>query len=105
MHLLDARRRHAREHRLGEASKAEEKKNDEQEAGGGAVAAPTAPGLTEEHLIKPIEETYSDKALKKTLKVLSTPSYDRRLADANAASKLIGNTVSSIRVDLHPNCA
>ena len=51
-----------------------------------------------------IEDTYLDKALEKTLEVLSTPSYDRRLADANATSKLIGNTVSSICVNLYPNC-
>ena len=45
--------------------------------------------------IKPLEDTYGDKALEKALKVLSSSSYERRLTDANAASRLVGNTYAA----------
>ena len=46
-------------------------------------------------LSKPIEETYSDKALEKVLKKLSEGAYKEKFADANRASKLIGNTYTA----------
>lgn len=48
-----------------------------------------------EWLSKPIEETYSDKILEKALKKISTSSFEMKLSDANAASKLIGNTYAA----------
>ncbi len=46
-------------------------------------------------LEKPITETYTNKTLEKELKKLSTPSFNKRLSDANATSKLIGNTYAA----------
>ena len=74
--LLDARRKHAQK-------TPEEEKKDSSEQ-------PLA-----EWLSKPIEETYSDKALEKALKGVSAESFKQRLADANAASKAVGNTYTA----------
>ena len=73
LYLLDARRRMNQE---------EEKKE--------AIDEPLA-----EWLAKPIEETYSDRALDGVLKKLSQKSFDQRLVDANAASKAVGNTYTA----------
>ena len=51
--------------------------------------------LLEEWLDKPIEDTYSDKALESILKKVSASSFQQRLGDANAASKEIGNTYTA----------
>lgn len=59
-----------------------EKKNEDSEA-------------LQEWLTKPIEETYSDRALEKALKTLSAKAYEQRFKDANSASKLIGNTYAA----------
>ena len=48
-----------------------------------------------EWLTKPIEETYSDKALEKALKSISAQAYQERFQDSNSASKLIGNTYTA----------
>uniref|UniRef100_A0A7S2LNP4 Hydroxymethylglutaryl-CoA synthase n=1 Tax=Leptocylindrus danicus TaxID=163516 RepID=A0A7S2LNP4_9STRA len=48
-----------------------------------------------EWVSKPIHETYTDRALDSALKKLSTTSFKARLADANAASKEIGNTYTA----------
>lgn len=48
-----------------------------------------------EWLEKPIEETYSDKALEGALKKLSTEDYKLRLTDSNFASKHVGNTYTA----------
>lgn len=44
---------------------------------------------------KPIEETYSDKALEKALKTVSAKAYEQRFKYSNSASKLIGNTYTA----------
>ena len=93
MHLIDARRRHARELLRKDS---EEKKDDEDTDKDQDNTAPTSSNsLAEEYLTKPIEETYSDKALEGTLKNVSKSSYAQRLTDANAASKIVGNTYTA----------
>ena len=93
MHFMDARRKHAR----GLVRKdSEEKKDDEDQQQGENTKPPQSPGLiAKECLTKPIEETYSDKALEGTLKSISKASYSQRLSDANAASKIVGNTYTA----------
>ena len=95
MHFMDARRKHARELIRKDS---EEKKDDEEDKGGGdnkVSQSSTASGIPEECLTKPIEETYSDKALEGALKSISKSSYNQRLTDANAASKIVGNTYTA----------
>jgi len=46
-------------------------------------------------LVKPIEETYADRALEGALKKLSGASFQQRLSDANHASRLVGNTYTA----------
>lgn len=53
------------------------------------------PSIDNEWLTKPLEETYTDKALEKVLKTLSKDSFDQRLGDANMASKMVGNTYTA----------
>jgi hydroxymethylglutaryl-CoA synthase len=48
-----------------------------------------------EMLSKPIEETYTDRGLEGVLKKQSAADFKTRLADANMASKLIGNTYTA----------
>ncbi len=90
MYLIDARRRHARESRMCKDS--EEKKDNTTLT---ASSSPQSVLFAEEDLTKPIEETYSDKALEDTLKSISKSSYCQRLTDANAASKIVGNTYTA----------
>jgi hydroxymethylglutaryl-CoA synthase len=52
-------------------------------------------GIEPEWLSKPLEETYTDKSLEKKLKAMSKASFEQRLADANMASKLVGNTYTA----------
>ncbi|KAL7538955.1 hypothetical protein ACHAXR_011948 [Thalassiosira sp. AJA248-18] len=95
MHFIDARRRHARELLRKDS---EEKKDDDDKDGKNASIpqdSSTGTTLAEEHLTKPIEETHSDKALEGSLKSLSKASYAQRLTDANAASKIVGNTYTA----------
>jgi len=80
--LLDYRRKYERK-KEDEEKKGEEKKGDNDEHS-------LAPWQS-----KPIEETYVDKGLEKVLKGLSAPSFKTKLADANAASKAIGNTYTA----------
>jgi hydroxymethylglutaryl-CoA synthase len=75
--LLDARRRQ-KQHR-------ERKENE----------GPDERAILHEWASKPMEETYSDKALEKALKTLSSKAYDQRFKDSNAANKLIGNTYTA----------
>mmetsp|Transcript_5644 Transcript_5644/g.11689 ORF Transcript_5644/g.11689 Transcript_5644/m.11689 type:complete len:1077 (+) Transcript_5644:224-3454(+) len=83
--LMDARRRYQQE----QVSAAEEKKKE-------AADDDSATALfKEEWLVKPIEETYQDKALEKVLKQVSAKDYETRLADANAASCVVGNTYAA----------
>ena len=90
---MDARRKHARELVRKDP---EEKKDDEDQQQGEHNKPPQSPGLiAKECLTKPIEETYSDKALEGTLKSISKASYSQRLSDANAASKIVGNTYTA----------
>lgn len=71
--LMDARRRFEQE---------EEKKDSDLEP-------------LEDWLTQPIEETYSDKVLEKTLKNVSAKAYEQRFLDSNYASKLVGNTYTA----------
>lgn len=48
-----------------------------------------------EWLDKPIDETYNDKLLDKTLKSVSAKSFEQRFTDSNCASKLVGNTYTA----------
>ncbi|KAL9183749.1 hypothetical protein ACHAXT_004605 [Thalassiosira profunda] len=91
MHFMDARRKHSREL----LRKDSEEKKDDEDVAGGPEPQDSAPGIAEEDLTKPIEETYSDKALEGTLKSLSKASYAKRLGDANSASKIVGNTYTA----------
>jgi hydroxymethylglutaryl-CoA synthase len=43
----------------------------------------------------PLDETYSDRDLENALKTVSASSYQKRLTDANFASKNIGNTYTA----------
>ncbi|KAK1736800.1 hydroxymethylglutaryl-CoA synthase [Skeletonema marinoi] len=86
MHFVDARRKHARKLE-GKNLFAEEKKAEEDDESDSPIA--------KEYLTKPIEDTYSDKALEGTLKNVSKSSYNTRLTDANAASKIVGNTYTA----------
>ena len=79
--LMDARRRRQW------AMDAEEEKKDPKEA--------IDEGPLQEWLLKPVEETYNDKALEKALKQLSAKDFEMRLGDANAASKIVGNTYAA----------
>ena len=110
LHFVDARRRHARSMAArGGDSAAEEKKDDPpQDVGSAHVAAASSTTTTttttttqpigpfsEADLMRPIEETYTDRDLENALKNVSKESYARRLADANAASKIVGNTYTA----------
>ena len=46
-------------------------------------------------LAKPAEDTYDDKSLEKSLKILSANAFEQRFKDSNAASKMIGNTYTA----------
>lgn len=87
MHLVDARRNYEK------MKNGEEKKSDPEEET--TEDTKLDPILAEEYLTKPIEETYNDKALEGTLKSISKASYEQRLKDSNAASKLVGNTYTA----------
>ena len=110
LHFVDARRRHARSMAArGGDSAAEEKKEDPpQDVGSAHVAAASSTTTTttttttrpigpfsEADLMRPIEETYTDRDLENALKNVSKESYARRLADANSASKIVGNTYTA----------
>lgn len=82
--LLDARRRFAAEQAASDEKKEENNKGSEQEVN---------PLLA--WLDKPIEETYADKVLEKTLAKVSAKDYKERLTDSNAASKAVGNTYTA----------
>jgi len=83
--LLDARRRHEK----GISFHREEEKKETKEG------VEDSDEILAAWLTKPIEETYSDKALEATLKKLSYSSFKQRLTDSNAASKAIGNTYTA----------
>lgn len=85
MHFIDARRKHAR--KIDGSDSSEEKKAEEDDGSNYPIA--------KEYLTKAIEDTYSDKALESTLKNISKTSYNTRLTDANAASKIVGNTYTA----------
>eukprot|EP00956_Cyclotella_meneghiniana_P027180 scaffold60435_cov69-Cyclotella_meneghiniana.AAC.2 len=88
MHLVDARRDYSK-------IKNEEEKKLDPEEDDTTKDIKLDPILAEEYLTKPIEETYTDKALEGTLKSISKASYEQRLKDSNAASKLVGNTYTA----------
>lgn len=94
MYFMDARRRHARE-RMMMTEDSEEKKEGSTHSTAAEAAAPQSVLFAYEDLTKPIEETYSDKGLEDTLKSISKASYSQRLTDANAASKIVGNTYTA----------
>jgi len=87
--LCDARRRYAAEQLAGGC---EEKK---QENGNGKMNGDSLPALDVEYLTQPMEETYSDRTLEGILKKRSAKSFEQRLADANYASKTVGNTYTA----------
>lgn len=77
--LLDARRKHER---ATDENESEEKKNSESD--------PLA-----EWIVKPIEDTYSDRTLDGQLKKQSAPAYKEKLSDSNYCSKKVGNTYAA----------
>jgi hydroxymethylglutaryl-CoA synthase len=79
--LLDARRKYEHEKNQSQGEDADTDANTDHPL--------------KEWLTKPIEETYTDKLLEKELKKLSSTSFEKRLSDANSASKLIGNTYAA----------
>jgi len=95
MFLIDARRKHLM--KLNRPDSEEKKTEDEDDISSKAdpQSRPTSDAIAEEHLTKPIEETYADKALEGTLKSVSKSSYAQRLTDSNAASKIVGNTYTA----------
>ncbi len=84
--LLDAKRNHQRQEKHKEGLSDEEKKE--------SLLNETQNVLTD-WVTKPINETYSDRALEGLLKKVSAESYKERLTDANYASKKIGNTYTA----------
>jgi hydroxymethylglutaryl-CoA synthase len=52
-------------------------------------------GIDPEWLSKPIAETYTDRGLEGALKKVSAADFNKRLGDANLASKLVGNTYTA----------
>ncbi|KAL7519341.1 hypothetical protein ACHAWX_004108 [Stephanocyclus meneghinianus] len=95
MHLVDARRKYDRKMKQMEL---EEKKSEDDNCDSSSTPdrqPETNITLPEEYLTKPIEETYSDRALETMLKSVSKSSYNQRLTDSNAASKLVGNTYTA----------
>ena len=84
LYLIDAKRRVEKMKRESD----EEKKSVDQD--GVDIENPLAEWLT-----KPNEETYSDRTLDGVLKKLAAPSFKKRLADSNSASKAIGNTYTA----------
>ena len=94
MHFMDARRRHERE-LIRKDSEKKTDSDDEQEENNESPQKTSGVGISNECLTMPIEETYSDKALEGTLKSVSKASYNQRLTDANAASKIVGNTYTA----------
>ena len=89
--LLDARRRYQQKlaQRRQTGSGIDDEKKDED------LLLALGKGPLRDWLAKPIEETYADKALEKALKGVSGKDYQMRLADANAASVVVGNTYAA----------
>jgi len=83
--FLDARRSHEKS-----LEKVVDGSDEEKKEATGENEHPLAPWLT-----KPLEETYSDRALDGALKKLSASSFKERLTDANFVSKKIGNTYTA----------
>jgi hypothetical protein len=95
MHFVDARRKYAREKAI-RGEQPEEKKDDNNPQDKSTTNALEEYGpFTEVDLTRPIEETYTDRALEGTLKNISKSSYAKRLTDANAASRIVGNTYTA----------
>jgi hydroxymethylglutaryl-CoA synthase len=106
MHYVDARRKHARgtaasSMARGGGNDIEEKKDDVVVADGGIASAdtdaakPPPSQFADADLTRSIEETYTDRALENIIKSVSKSSYAKRLSDANAASKVVGNTYTA----------
>jgi len=83
--LMDARRKLQRD-LLGCSNADEKKELEEKEIKENVLGT---------WLTAPVEETYIDRGLEKTLKELSSTSFRQRLADANIVSQRIGNTYTA----------
>ena len=94
MHFVDARRKYARE-KVMRGEQPEEKKDDNNPQDKSTTNTLADGPFTEVDLTRPIEETYTDRELEGTLKTISKLSYAKRLTDANAASKIVGNTYTA----------
>ena len=92
LYLVDARREYERRKKDGEEKKLDAPEGGENHSDGEVKSKLM---LEEEYLTKPIEETYNDKVLEGKLKSISKASYEQRLTDSNAASKLVGNTYTA----------
>jgi hydroxymethylglutaryl-CoA synthase len=74
---------------------AEEKKNNHEEQGEDHTNHKHINGIPQEYLQKNMEETYNDKTLEGILRDISSQAYQQKFADANHASKYIGNTYTA----------
>jgi 3-hydroxy-3-methylglutaryl CoA synthase len=97
--LLDARRRHRQ---VVHEDNGDEKKCEAETTTTTATTSSSSSSngkpddmLLAEWLEKPIEETYNDPKLDNVLKQLSKEAFEKRLGDANAASKIVGNTYTA----------
>jgi len=102
LYLLDARRRYQEDlaatstYEESSTSSSEEKKQDDSPLKNeSSTVSSDEDNPLSEWLDKPIEDTYSDKALEGVLKKLSASSFQKRLTDPNAASRDIGNTYTA----------
>ena len=87
--LLDARRIY--QDKFEQCRKQQEGDTDDEKKDEDALLD----GPLREWLVKPLEETHSDKVLEKVLKGLSAQDCKQRLGDANAASIVVGNTYAA----------
>jgi len=86
--FLDARRNRNNAANSSDAPDEEKKQQEQQHQE--TESNPLQPWLD-----VPIENTYNDRALDGVLKKLSAEAFSKRLVDANAASKIVGNTYTA----------
>jgi 3-hydroxy-3-methylglutaryl CoA synthase len=99
--LLDARRQYQqRLQQQQQRARDEQPEQDDEKKCEPAVESTAScndkqQNMLAEWLTKPIAETYNDPTLDGVLKQLSKDAFQQRLSDANAASKMVGNTYTA----------
>jgi hydroxymethylglutaryl-CoA synthase len=81
--FIDAQRKYHKQQRGSEEEKKEDKKDEDTHV------------LLQEWISLPLEQTTTDKRLEQVLKQVSQDAFAKKLADANYASQLIGNTYTA----------